>query len=171
VLMPEKEMTEREREQWEDALGEEAFQSRTAKFNGRAWSRARTITRSTAKKWRDYYSHDSGHCRIVIHDGGDYNSLDDVGKRQAKAFMDAQLFPVAELVSQRSCKHETATVTEERRDVFVRWEEMPEEDDPYPRVGSHRRITELHTFQTFVCPRCGLAEEIDVTEEAVAAVA
>jgi len=33
------------------------------------------------------------------------------------------------------------------------------------------KITEPHDFLKMDCPRCGLVEEIDVTEEAVAAVA
>jgi len=101
VLMPEKEMSEREREQWEGALGEKAFQGRTAKFNGRAWSRARTITKSTAKKWRDYYSHDSGHCRIVVFDRDSENGGKYGPEATAKTFMTAQIFPVNELVSRR----------------------------------------------------------------------
>lgn len=83
MLPPTKVLTEWEQEQWDTLLSNGAFMNRTTGRNQKEHRKALNINKSTAKKWRDYYSHDSGNCRMTIESGA--------------AFQEAQLFDIGRL--------------------------------------------------------------------------
>ena len=138
MLPPPKEMTPAEAERWTDELDEYAFKLRQAKKNQRTASALTRTFRSTTKKWRDYYGHDSGRCRIVLFD--DKYDPEPAGK----AFVEAQLLPVADLVSRLACRHEHQT---------VRLKHKTGMDHGVQCKGPSRKIRWTVTVKT--CTRCG----------------